>query len=1175
MYQFHGSSSGRTHAGRPLFKCFVAAFVALATLFAVAVTGIVATQPSAVGASEDAGLDLRNWINSVTMEKRTNSWDQWTPATGDNIKEGDALRFNLEYTVPAGQLNEDNRTLNYWTPFDLVTEESGTVRNNAGKELGTYVIKNAEKDCNPKTDKHGCKSKISITFNPDVAVENANGSPIDGYVRFQADVNSINDGNGGKFDFNDSHSVTINVKKGKDLTITKGATQQGDDGTIKYDITVTSTHGTSEPVTITDKMTNNVIADNPQFIVQKVQNNIWQDITSQCTVVSGSNVAGSTGFKLQCPKMEAGVEYHISYLGKADLSNGSGKLTAANDVTGSSKDHDGKDITDESHAEVTWDRKPDIDKKGKIQDDGRTKWTVTINKTHVNLKGWTLKDVLSNKDVHIDGDVEIKPGVNGWTGKLPFTFPDNTTESYTVTYYTTAPTDGQWVSNQATLTPPSGNESEGSTGQGGVHYNPVEKTGGKPQPSTDLKTVTLPWTVTIKPKIPSETLEGPWKYKDTLSDGQWFTQTQQDDLRVAVNSAFTQAGLKTPDIQFTGDPSKPTGFAFTVQQTLGVGKSVSFSYSSTATMPDYDTSFTNSADADRFNHSATITVKPAKGDWKITKVDAKNNQAGGTQHEYYQLDCAEKQTVNGKETCKVPVLRWQIQVDQQNKIDDYADLTVTETLPDGLKLVENNQTYPGLKLTNLGDNGNGIPLTIPGNGQTATSTYQRGNKNYTIKVTRNDPQISITIPKELLAAHSHDQNDKKVQPRIEVNAMFTDDTQSGDWSKDKVFNNTVKLQDGNGKDWGESHQSQTITKDENYDALKKTAEQSDDDKRNNILPYQLVVNPQGNDLDPTKDTITLTDVLEYQYNAYGNNSALSLSIVPDSVKVCVRGADGECPTDPQDHNEKLYLKTPDDFTYTSKEESEKVNGDDKLQDRTSTLTFTLPDRKPLIVFYQYRYTGATNSWDQIKNTASISGKWPADTTSHVQVQESSAGANLRGISLYKVDAANQGTKLSGAVFDLYRWKDGGWQEGQKGLKVGDDGQLALTDQTAGITYNVAYKLVETKAPDGYVSGDPYYFIIPNADEKHYPLSKPSDSQLTDDKGQKITLHTHNEGDVIYFSNSKKNVLPETGGMGTQALLMGGLFAVTIGAAGLALGLRDRHRSRCVADAAGASGRALQ
>ena len=55
------------------------------------------------------------------------------------------------------------------------------------------------------------------------------------------------------------------------------------------------------------------------------------------------------------------------------------------------------------------------------------------------------------------------------------------------------------------------------------------------------------------------------------------------------------------------------------------------------------------------------------------------------------------------------------------------------------------------------------------------------------------------------------------------------------------------------------------------------------------------MNPNGADLDPTKETITLTDVLKYKYDGYYNK--LSLSLVPNSVEVYERNSDGDTGTE--------------------------------------------------------------------------------------------------------------------------------------------------------------------------------------------------------------------------------------------------------------------------------------
>lgn len=105
------------------------------------------------------------------------------------------------------------------------------------------------------------------------------------------------------------------------------------------------------------------------------------------------------------------------------------------------------------------------------------------------------------------------------------------------------------------------------------------------------------------------------------------------------------------------------------------------------------------------------------------------------------------------------------------------------------------------------------------------------------------------------------------------------------------------------------------------------------------------------------------------------------------------------------------------------------------------------------------------------------------------------GENIDGahIHVYKVDKSNYGTFLQGAEFALYEWTGSSWviagQDSNEQISITDNkGQVLFRD----LIYNVAYKLVETKAPPGYmVSEDPLFFFFENDDTNTYPVRKPN------------------------------------------------------------------------------------
>lgn len=126
------------------------------------------------------------------------------------------------------------------------------------------------------------------------------------------------------------------------------------------------------------------------------------------------------------------------------------------------------------------------------------------------------------------------------------------------------------------------------------------------------------------------------------------------------------------------------------------------------------------------------------------------------------------------------------------------------------------------------------------------------------------------------------------------------------------------------------------------------------------------------------------------------------------------------------------------------------------------------------------------------------------------VESDTTGAYVK---VRKVDYDNFSIYLAGARFDLYLWDadQNQYVIASKDLTYEGTGLLYLDD----LHYNRAYKLVETKAPDGYrISSEPYYFMLENSDTTKYPVVQPSDF-----KGNSFTL-----GQTIYFRNEKMEEL---------------------------------------------------
>lgn len=471
------------------------------------------------------------------------------------------------------------------------------------------------------------------------------------------------------------------------------------------------------------------------------------------------------------------------------------------------------------------------------------------------------------------------------------------------------------------------------------------------------------------------------------------------------------------------------------------------------------------------------------------KVDANNENGGSnTSHDYNDGN------IKG-------LLQWKILVNFNDEVRKSNKIIVTEHLPDGVSL--SSLSYGGQnKFTWDGDEG------------TATIWFNGHNVNITAKKSNNN--IVIEIPQEVY----QDENTSQIAFKI---AVTLDDADSIDWTEAKVYKNTVTVTNEDNKEFGTGEQTQTITNNRKENLVEKGGKTIDD--RANIIEYSVVVNKDGKDLlqDGEGGTLTIKDELKYEHNP--NDSKAKITLVPDSVKIYKRNADGM----------KGDLLASSSYSYTYTETGIRGNwsvGDDYYENRINTLTVTIPDNTALILEYRYKVDGVVGKWVNPSNKATLIGNGNSlddgNKDHNIQIQKSSAGADIIGINVYKVDSNNYGIYLARAKFSLYKWdenvKDYIIDKNYKELVSDDMGKIDLGE----LTHNQAYKLVEISPPDGYAmtegAKDGYYFYIVDSNTNDYPVCKPNNFSGTLLSG----------GQTVYYPNTKRQgyTLPETGGSGT-------------------------------------------
>ena len=338
-----------------------------------------------------------------------------------------------------------------------------------------------------------------------------------------------------------------------------------------------------------------------------------------------------------------------------------------------------------------------------------------------------------------------------------------------------------------------------------------------------------------------------------------------------------------------------------------------------------------------------------------------------------------------------------------------------------------------------------------------------------------------------------------------------------------------------GYDWGTASQTQEITYYSLHNAVQKNGELLDAGVAKNTVEYSVLVNPEGKTIlgDPNI-RLTLIDDLTYTYSpSYAN---LLTSLVPSSVAVYEYDTTAK-------KNRGRMLNVGDEYSYLY--ETLGYGSGTSEEHRTNRLTFSLPNGKALVVVYQYTSKGNEHSYIDLYNTATLEAKTTTFTTNpdnqHFELTSSGYGADVLGVVAYKVDKDNNGLYLPGAKFSLYAWNDSSsdpWTLVSDQIVTNEHGELVnsanqnLTEiigaQQQFKIHNQAFKLVETKAPDGYIQPAPdnaYYFYIPDGDTTTYPIKYPTD--LTD-------YHVATAGGYLYLTNEKSQdyELPSTGGTGT-------------------------------------------
>ena len=1085
------------------------------------------------------------WINGQE-EVTPKSLDSGTLVTeGDQVKSGDMLLFNMKFQLPKQSISggdEEKRTITYTLDpsIPIYTSLSGeSIYNYSNQKVGTFAV---DKDTHV------------VTFVFDDEFADGNGTmTIDGnfYILAKIESNGNDQSESKHYDLGAVGGINIVVidDSKTDLSVEKTETAYNEEtGVISYKVVVSTNQGSNGNITLEDQMNLNtdggagiVVGHGSDKDISLVKIDKDGNRTTYGAAVDGDGWTRT--WSLNALAARESYELTYSFPIPKEGRTGAKAHTMINTAIAKDKTNDQRSSVsrkfDGDGTTVTNDGDPNIEKwhGGPWQDGKQYSYQIRLNSKKANLKGYTLKDLLSRVNgetgeiyetdypgtllveytIPDDGLGMLKAGQNVDVRGDGFTFTEDDYHTYSFYYtYNYSANDLIWggtLRNTARIT----KEDKKIEATHDIWVGDDKVRPNFDKQATDIgstisaqNTVDITWQVsfgaTIKRNEGTNASEY-WVYRDkigTTGASQVITSAQLEELRSAVAAAFdSSAQVITTGSGSAGEVSGFTGFEIRVYSDLTSDKTITYHTTGYVGDGGKDTTFYNKGWVykDSFTKNDEITFE---GDAPtVTKTDG-NGNGGDTEHDYYSNTLYQQ-----------GILSWKMNVTIPTRFAG-GTLSVIDTLPEGAKLLTDG-TYNDVQLYGLSvadnDSMNGAAVFQGGTASFSGTTFTETVNGNTITTTFDASAFKGKTLTFLIHASTSD--------------YFTDKVTKGE------FENTVTLKQ-NDKDYGSDKQKQTVTKVDN--AMSKFSTKLYDDEGNGVVntyEYTIDVNPSAADLLPNSDTLVLKDAM----HSTRSNFDFQVRLVPGSVNVYEVNGNNE------------IVRTLSDSEYSCSS-SGYDTGENNPYAYYNNLEFRLPDKKHLRVTYRYVFEEDTPASYQSDVTAINSAKLEGDDDESnlaedkttVRVLNVKSRADMSGINLFKVDSGNMNKFLDGAYFTLYRWdtaskswveNTGSWDPAKKvwldsGNEYGsefvsettDDGRKGLA-AVQGCTYNVAYKLVETKSPSGYViSEEPFYFMLVAEDKDHYPVQKPEVGE--DPEGGIYTIKEMAPAESYYFKNTSEN-----------------------------------------------------
>lgn len=1101
----------------PVFSCSVTTVYETASASAVRPSRSRAARyaaPStyAVTAVSATPVDMGTHITNVSVQV-PNSTDgsgvvtSWKDANGI-VRPGQTVKVQLNYSFNENEITADNRVATYKLPNGITlldsVSDSGNItwRDSTGKDVvvGTYNI---------------VGDTVTFTYNETFA----DGKAFDGDFEFKASASSDSSMENQKINFGGT-TGSVTIKKENlisDLSLSKNVQKDASgkelikyDSTAKtldiaYEVVAKTTNGTGDTVNLTDffDTVNSSLPSNATYrqdtikLIKIAADGTEKDVTTDYQ----SKLTVGTELKYDAlPELKAGEQYVLRYHATIPV-NDDYTYKAINKVKA---EFDGKDSSTSKEVKNT---EPRLTKSGNYDANSRIiTWTVTIKNPYgEDLRGKKFTDLLP-AGLEVVNNVEITRGY--WSDDIKpvsaedfkkagcsYTFPTDKSETaafYTIkiqtkvpdgtavgtTYTNTADFDGNSASGEVTVTDRSSYLSKSLSTAEDL------ETGKKKLTWQTSVSIPTGWNkITLTDTIHDAEVEGIEQdgthyavlseLRDEIKANLYLTLFNSSETVTMANASehhvtFTVTYYDEHGNTITNNDAHVAKFTITANladgQTLDATSMVLSSYHTVADISNAGIEepwlFVNNAASGDKTSDASYTYKKPKeakleklvyeyGNFnnagsKISELDYTSN--GGKI--YYEL------TIPTSLTCKDPLTT--------------KDLVITDTLPAGV-------TFDISSVT-VGANEYKADGSVNHQAWFANTIYGSGGRsNYDISATKNfsaskthigatdtDRTITFTINS------GYNVSDKPQVFYIRYSVSVAEDASWDDLRTENKYRNSAEWN-------GDKAETETTVK-RSYEKLYKTGTIVTEDPDASGKPtatkkinYSVVINPTGDKLLTTSNTLTLTDTLSFEPS---DNTSADLDL--SSIHLYGVTLDTTTGNLVADHTNEIGH---DRFTAT-------------YDSPNHTMTVTVPDELACVLEYTYQISYPSSTEVTVKNHANLSGlveKW-VDT--HVVNYDSSATVRFSKFDLNKVDSNDYLVTLPGATFQLAKWnKTTGTFEEVCTLKTNSSGQInfGLLDSSATaettdtssaqLLCSTLYRIVETDAPTGYaLSKSPIYLL---------------------------------------------------------------------------------------------------